>query len=228
MEQLLPDVYRLDGNSSNFYLCVEPEGLTLIDSGMPNREKLVWEAMAKIGRSPTDLKHILITHADIDHAGSAAAIQAASGATVYAGAETAELLQRGKSPKHMPWFAQFILDHFWGYQAVSQVTVCQPGQMLPVWGGLQVVAAAGHTLDQVAFYSPGRGILFAGDALNTRQNRLQVTPNGITADIPAARRTALHLLNLSAKIIACGHGNPLFTETQPGVSALLAQLQKGP
>lgn len=228
MQQILPDIYLLDGNSSNFYLCVDQDGLFLVDTGMPKRAHLVWQAIERLGRKRSDLTRILITHADLDHAGSAAAIQAETGATIYTGAETAELLKRGKSPKHLPWFAQFIVDHFMGYTPVPfhNIHICLDGEQLPMLGGLQVITAPGHTLDQHAFYSPSRGILFAGDALNTRQDRLQLTPKSATADLTAAYHTAIRLLELRPLLIACGHGKPLHTANRRDADALLNQLKK--
>ena len=78
--EIAAGVYCIDGGGGNFYLCVEDEGLTLIDTGMPGRAELVWDLIAQIGRQRTDLTRILVTHADMDHAGSLAAVQAATAA----------------------------------------------------------------------------------------------------------------------------------------------------
>jgi glyoxylase-like metal-dependent hydrolase (beta-lactamase superfamily II) len=111
----------------------------------------------------------------------------------------------------MPPPVQFILDHFVRYKAVDRAAIrpLADGDELPVLGGLRALAAPGHTLEQHAFYSPAAGVLFAGDALNTRDGRLQTTPSRITADRTAAERTAVRLLQLSPAVIACGHGAPL-------------------
>lgn len=227
MEKILPDVYWLDGSSSNFYLCQDEDGLTLIDSGMPKRQNLVWQAIEKIGRQPSDLVRILITHADMDHAGSAGAIQEKTGATVYAGAATADLLHRGKSPQHLPWLMQFIANHFMSYQAIpaAAIETIEEGDELPVLGGLQVLATPGHTLDHFSFYAPMNGILFAGDALNTRDGRLQCTPKRITADQEAATRSAIRLLQLAPAVIACGHGAPLSGHSSKDIMTLFNQLR---
>ena len=66
LDSVAPGVYCLDAGRVNLYLCLEEDGLTLIDSGMPRQEKLVWAALVELGRQPSDLKHILITHADIE------------------------------------------------------------------------------------------------------------------------------------------------------------------
>ena len=72
-------------------------------------------------------------------------------------------------------------------------------------------------------YSPAAGVLFAADALNTRDGRLQLTPRRITADQAAAERTAARLLELSPAVIACGHGAPL-VDNRAAIADLLARL----
>jgi glyoxylase-like metal-dependent hydrolase (beta-lactamase superfamily II) len=178
---------------------------------MPKRQNFVWEALAQIGSQKQDLKRILLTHADMDHVGSLAVIQAETGAKVYAGRETAVLIQSGKSPQHMPWAAQWIIDRFMRYQTTPSdvIEVFTEGDVLPCLGGLQVMATPGHTLDHFSFYSPTTGVVLAGDALNTRNGRLQRTPSRITADEVAANRSAIRLIELAPAVIACGHGEPM-------------------
>ena len=205
------DVLWIDAGSVNCYLCRDADGYTLIDAATPGKADLILARLAEFGGAPGDLKRIVITHADMDHAGSAAAVQQRTGAVVYAAAATAALLVGGRSPRHMPRLAQFVLDHFVRYGAVDRAALrpMAEGDTLPVLGGLRVLAAPGHTPDQHALYSPAAGVLFPGDALNTRDDRLQLTPARITADWAAAERTAARLLALRPAVIACGHGAPL-------------------
>ncbi|MCA9969684.1 MAG: MBL fold metallo-hydrolase [Anaerolineales bacterium] len=209
-QEIAAGVYWIDGGSSNFYLCVEDDGLTLVDAGMPRREGLVWRLLAELGRQPAELRRILVTHADLDHVGSAAALQAATGARVFASAMAAELLVNGRSPAHMPALVQFFL-RFIKYRPIpaDAIEVVQPGQVLPLLGGVQVLATPGHTLDHVSFYGAAAGVVFVGDALNTRDGVLQPTPPRITADHAAARDSARRLRELAPAVYACGHGAPL-------------------
>lgn len=226
-EQIAPDIFWLDGGASNLYLCVEDQGVTLIDAGMPRREKLVWAALAQLGRAPTELKHIIITHADLDHAGSTAVLQRDSGATVYASRETAALLPHGRSPRHLPAIAHFFAS-LMKYTAVptAAIQTIQDGQTLPILGGLQVIATPGHTPDHLSLYHPTTGVLFAGDALNSRNNTLQMTPRAITADMQAARQSALRLLHLNPTLIACGHGRP-YKPAKDELKTLAQAFQQG-
>ncbi len=227
LSEIAPGVYWLTKGSVNFYLCDEPDGLTLVDAGNPNQQELVWQALEQLGKRPSDLIRILITHADADHAGSAAAIQKETGATVIASPATIELLKRGDSPQHLPRLIQFVVDHFMGYPPLPELVLrpCQPDEELPVLGGLRVMATPGHTLDHISYFSPASGILFAGDALNTRQNKLQLTPKRITADMEAAVRSGIKLLACTPAVIACGHGVPMQSHGSDDLMDLFNQLR---
>jgi glyoxylase-like metal-dependent hydrolase (beta-lactamase superfamily II) len=209
LDEIAPNVYRIAAGYVNLYLIAEEDGLTLIDTGMPRSEKRVWATIAELGRQRSELTRILITHADMDHAGSVAAIQLETGATVYTGEETAVLLQKGRSPKHLPWLMH-LLSTIIRYKAVPAdvIKIIKEDDTIPVLGGLQVLATPGHTLDHHSFFNPRQGVLFAGDALNTDTGLLQSTRPRITADEAAAKQSAIRLLELSAATIACGHGDP--------------------
>jgi glyoxylase-like metal-dependent hydrolase (beta-lactamase superfamily II) len=209
--QIRPDVYLLKGKSSNFYLCEDEDGLTLIDAGMPREQQLVFDLLDQLGRDPSQIVRILITHADIDHAGSLAAIQAETGAQIYAGEKTAKYLKAGKSPEHLPRLFQWFSNTFIKYQSVSEngIEGFSDGDKLPLLGGLEVLATPGHTDDHFSFYSPSTGILFAGDAIDTRNGRLNRSRKLITADDEQANRSAIKLIELAPAAFACGHGDPL-------------------
>lgn len=226
--EVLPGIHCIEAGGVNMYLCVAEDGLTLVDAGIPKKEKLVLNKIKQIGRPFTDLHHILITHADLDHAGSLAAIQRATGAKIYAGKETADLLVKGASPRHMPWYAQYVVDHFLKYQAVTVETIhiIHDGDRLPFLGGVQVIASPGHTSDHHSFYCPQPGILFVGDALNTRKGRINLTPKRITADQEAANRSAMVLLTLAPAVLACGHGRPLSGHTSDDLMAAFNTLRR--
>lgn len=226
--ELSPNLHWLDGGSSNLYLIIEDAGLTLVDAGMPKRQQLVLDTIQQINRSPSELTRIVVTHADVDHVGSLAAIQKATGAKIFASAATAEFLVQGKSPNHLPWYMQFAVDTFFGYKPVSaaMIETVEEGDILPVLGGLTVMATPGHTPDHHAFFCPSAGVLFAGDALNTRDGRINPSPPRLTADQEAAAQSAIRLLELAPATIACGHGHPSSNHSANDLMALFNQLRK--
>lgn len=228
MQQILNDVYCINTGTVNCYLIRDGESLCLIDTGMPNDARKIVAAIEELNQTSQDLTHILLTHADIDHAGGLSALLKECEPTVYASTETAELIAQGRSPRHLPRLMQFIGDIFFRYPrvAMDKFTTVQEGDTLPIWGGLEVLATPGHTLDHLSFYSPAADILFAGDILNTREGRLQRTPVRITADETAANQSALRLVKMAPAVFACGHGNPLTGDTSSERDRLTREIEQ--
>ena len=225
--ELLPNVHWVKAGYANCFLCVQEEGLTLVDSGQPGRAETIFDYIRAIGRQPSELSHILITHADWDHAGSAATIQEETGATVYAGPQTTVLLLEGKSPDHLPLPLRFIMKLVARYQSLpaAAVETVEDGDNLPVLDEITVLATPGHTPDHHAFFSSRAGVLFAGDALTTRGGRLGLPPRIGIADLETARTSARRLLKLTPALYACGHGEPIQDHTLRDVMTLLQDLK---
>ena len=81
--KIIDYIYVVPGVFANCYLLVDPEGITMIDTGIPHSEKQILEYLTSLGKSPPDVKRILITHSDWDHVGSLAALHQATGACTY-------------------------------------------------------------------------------------------------------------------------------------------------
>lgn len=211
--QIYDNLHWLNGGASNAFLYELEDGFLLVDSGMPRKIDAVGY-LAKLGHKPAALKHILVTHADIDHIGNVATIQKATGAQVYASAQSAELLNIAKTPSHNSPRIQWLGEKLIKYERVSAETIeiVSDGETLPLMGGLNVIAAPGHTPDQVVYHSVSTGIMFAGDALNSRKGKLQCSPKAISHDYDLARHTATSLAHLSPIIFCCGHGKPFLHE----------------
>ncbi len=228
MKEILPNVYCLEGGV-NIYLFGEDDGLTLVDTGYPRSEKKVFSAVQELGQQPADIKRILITHTDIDHVGSLAAIQAATGATVITSVKAAAFLENGRSPQHLPALMQWFVNTFVKYKTVPKdvIQLCQDGDELPLLGGLQVLYTPGHTSDHHSFYSPSLGILFAGDALKVANGRLTSSPKSLTANQAQATQSAIRLLELTPAVFACGHGDPMQNHSSDDIMMLFNELRNG-
>lgn len=226
--EIQPDIYHIKGKGSNFYLCVEPESLLLIDVGMPGDYHKLFKMIEKLGRKLSDLKHILITHADFDHAGSLAEIVARTGAQVYASRETAVFLQQGISPPRHSRLAQIILASFGRYTPVSAdaIQIIADGELLPIHSGIQTMASPGHTTDHFSFYNLAKGVLFAGDAFQIRNGRIQLAPALFTANKVDAAQSAIQLLSLAPATLACGHGTPLSNHGTDKIMAFFNTLRQ--
>ena len=69
-----------------FVYLVEAQGLYLVDSGVAGSETQILGHVQEIGRSPSELRGIFLTHAHPDHIGTAAWFRERFGCSVYASA----------------------------------------------------------------------------------------------------------------------------------------------
>ena len=96
---VIDNVYVVSGVTANSYILVEPDGLMIIDTGLPFSEKTILKYITSKGWAAQDIKRILITHADLDHYGCLAALQKESGARTFSSRVEAESIAEGQSSR---------------------------------------------------------------------------------------------------------------------------------
>jgi glyoxylase-like metal-dependent hydrolase (beta-lactamase superfamily II) len=206
-ELIADGVYGLVGGGVNAYLLDDPrEGLTLIDAGLPGWGKRVLALIAVIGRRPTDLRRILITHADVDHIGALAALVETTGSEIAAGERTAGYLAARSVPPHIRFpmtLPVALLNAAVGARPSAGRTLGD-GERLDILGGLRAIATPGHTPDHFAYFLERGGILFAGD-LYRNVAGLELFPRNAW-DRAEQEASARKVEGLRLKIICPGHG----------------------
>ena len=210
--EIIKNVHLIPHVIANPYLIIDPDGLTLIDSGIPGSEKKILNYINNLGYKSTDIKHILITHADFDHIGGLAALKKVSGASIYASEIEAEAIGIGRSsrqlkPEKLKLKIMYALANRFVKTAPVQVDVfLVDGQILDVLGGLQVVATFGHTPRHLSFFSPSADILFSGDSMVSDANGLQRSVKDNTWNHAMAIESVQKQAALGASIVCPGHG----------------------
>lgn len=192
----------------NMYLVREDDGLTLVDGGMPGATKKVLAAAEAMG---APIVRMLLTHAHPDHVGSIDKLAAAlPGVPLLMSERESQALREqltlrpgeptdGKLPK-TPVKVK-----------VEPSVLLQPGDMV---GSLEVHAAPGHSVGQVAFLDPRDGTLICGDAYSTlggvattaKPNWRFPLPALASWHRPTALRSAQALRALNPSRLAPGHG----------------------
>jgi len=197
--------------AANTYVIVDPDGLTLIDAGLPRSRDRILRFISGLGRPPRDVKRILLTHADWDHIGSLAALQKATGALTSASRIEAEAIAAGRSsrPTKLPSSASLIrrlMRRFMSPRPFQVDEILADGQVLPVLGGLQVVDTAGHCPGHISFFSPSTGILFCGDSMVTDEQGIHGSRPIFTWDPVMAQNAVKKQASLGVRIVCSGHG----------------------
>jgi len=216
--KITDNIHIIPNVQANSYLILEPEGLTIIDTGMPFSEKQTLKHIASLGRSAEEIRRILITHADLDHYGCLAALKETSGAITYASQPEAEAMAQGVSSRpvnrDIGRFQGFIIRLMGKLLKPTPIQVDEPlvdGQVLPILGGLQVVETPGHAPGHLSFYVPSLHLLFCGDSMKSsdkglRASRSRNNWNQVLADTSVRKQSTL-----GALIVCPGHG-PVMTD----------------
>jgi len=206
-------IHTIPNVQANSYLILEPDGLTIIDTGMPFSEKQTLRYIASLGRSAEEIKRILVTHADLDHYGCLVGLKLASGARTYASQPEAEAMARGVSSRPVNGsvgrFQAFVIRLMGKLLKPTPIQVdeiLRDGQILPVLGGLQVVETPGHSPSHLSFFAPSVHVLFCGDSMKSdnkglRGSRSRNNWNQTLADASVRKQSAL-----GAQIVCPGHG----------------------
>jgi glyoxylase-like metal-dependent hydrolase (beta-lactamase superfamily II) len=72
--QLTPRLHFIQLSVGHAYLWHDPDGLTLIDTGLPGSAPLIAAAIHQAGYETADLRRLVLTHFHPDHIGAAADI----------------------------------------------------------------------------------------------------------------------------------------------------------
>jgi glyoxylase-like metal-dependent hydrolase (beta-lactamase superfamily II) len=170
------------------------DGVVVVDTGVPGSEAAILAAVEELGRAAGDVTDIVITHADGDHVGGLAALVEATGATVWAPAQEADVIE-GLAPARSG-----------DVQRRTRVDRrFRPGETIPLHGGIETHDTHGHTVGHVSLLLPMEGILIAGDAINNRAG-LGGSPPENTANADDARAAVAALATLRPDTIVFGHG----------------------
>ncbi|NDZ67686.1 MBL fold metallo-hydrolase [Streptomyces cyaneofuscatus] len=232
--RVAPGVDRLGDDVVNFYLVEEADGLVLVDAGLPAHLGQLREHLAAAGRSPADIRAVLLTHGHPDHTGLARTLQQA-GADIWVHEQDAAILRDGPrsalrhakpersmqryllrrpaaiaTPLHLARKGAFTAP------AVPGVRVFDTDRRLDqVPGRPQTVALPGHTQGSTGYLFPERGLLFTGDALVTHDGLTghagpTLVCRGFTHDTPTALASLDRIDALpSGTVLLPGHGEPV-------------------
>ena len=200
------------GQVNAILLDAGPE-LVLVDAGFPGKASVVLDAIRALGRSPGELRHLVLTHAHPDHIGSAAAIVRETGARTYLHGADVAIAESGGPFRPMtraPGLVEgAIFRLVWrpdGRTKPFRVdTELVDGETLPLAGGLRVIHVPGHCAGQVALLWQGR-MLIAADACSHVLGLGD--PIGFE-DADEGRRSQRRLAGLAFETACFGHGRPI-------------------
>ena len=95
--EITSGIHQINGiRGANCYLVITETKMLVIDTGMPGNGSKIINYIKGLGKNPSDINYVILTHADIDHIGSAAEMKKMTGAKLAIHASDAPILS-GKS-----------------------------------------------------------------------------------------------------------------------------------
>ncbi len=211
------------------YILCESNRLIVVDTATPGRARAVCRYLQSLGHPPEAVDEIWLTHGDIDHTGSTAALKAVSRARVVAHRADAPLID-GRADRELgPLPLSNTYERFYNWTVRSLLrfqptAVDHPVEDEDRLGSWQVVHTPGHTPGSVCFYQPERKILVVGDALNHRRGRLGAPPLLFSTDMAQAHASIHKIAQLDFDVCCFGHGPPMMSNARQRVQAFAESL----
>ncbi len=242
--QVAEGVVRVAGSRTNLYIVYDGDSICLVDTGYPRDLDLIRFALEELGRSFADVSAVLLTHAHVDHMGSAERLRVEQDATVLAHTEE-EAHARGELEERMA--TGYILSRLWWPKMLSFLLnliraggvqlqhVRQLSTFDEASGGLDLpgrpvpVFTPGHTSGHCSFVLPDRGVLLTGDAFVTHDSLTQETGprllhKAFNHDQEETVRSLNRMRDVQADVILPGHGEPFHGSPADAIDRALTRI----
>jgi len=164
-------IVAVNNGMCSVYLIESSDGYALIDAGVDSGG--LAKTLADIGVSPSDIKHIFLTHTDGDHVAS---LPLFAGAAIYMSEDEMQMIdgrtnRSGGSSNSLPSGTD-----------TSSLTLLKDGQEVAVGERtIKGVKAPGHTPGSM-LYIVDDNYLFSGDAFRVSDNKMTVHPFTMDAE----------------------------------------------
>ena len=207
----------------NWTLVADDTGVMLIDAGFPGSRDDVLASLRQLGFGVDDLRAILLTHAHIDHFGSAIWFAKTHGTPVYCHADEVGHAKREYLEQLSPldvatqiWQPRWLM---WSVAIIRKGALTRDG--IPTTQALTEDVAATLPGAPMAIPSPGHtgghcsfvvdGVLVSGDALVTGhplspRSGPQLLPDRFNHDQDGCVRSLAALAMLETDVLLPGHG----------------------
>lgn len=221
-----PGVHRVEEFAVNWYLVEDGSALTVVDAGLPRSWGTLQGVLGELGRSPSDVEALVLTHAHPDHVGFAERLRTEWGVHVWVHERDRSLsrhpmhyekehspVRHLASPDALKALAGFVRAGVLSTRPLREVRGFADETALDVPGRPCPVHVPGHTHGSVALHLPDRGVVLTGDALVTHDPYVsrrgpRVISGAACADRVEAVASLQRLAETAAGVLLPGHGEP--------------------
>ncbi len=229
VKEIAPNVSWLGFKIANVYFIGEKGGpWVIVDTNKPGHFEAIRAAAEEVYGPGAKPDAIILTHAHLDHYGSALPLASYWNVPVYVSKLDLPYVTGKDLPPGDPTTDGFfaLATRFLPTSGVDLgefVHTLPEGGSVPGLSDWQWIATPGHTPGHVSLFRESDRTLIAGDAVLTvnldklsdliaQEQELSRPPTPVTYDWVAARRSVAELAKLRPRVIASGHGVPMAGE----------------
>lgn len=197
--KITEDVYLLESTKGSYCYLILGNETVLIDTGFAWRGKAMLREIESLGVVPESIKHILLTHHDLDHIGNVYMLQNLTGAEIWASEKDVPYIT-GQSP----WYGfKKHINRIMRVKKPGHVRVLSEDKAV---AGIKAILTPGHTPGHTCFIY--KGVLFAGDLVENKKEELIPYPTPWTYDMPALLQSIKKVEGYPFDWICPAHGRP--------------------
>lgn len=221
--QVTDRVHLAHGEAVNWTLVTDDKGVMLIDAGYPGDRDDVLTTLRTLGYGPADVRAILLTHAHIDHLGTAIWFAREHRTPVYCHAREVghvkrEYLEQVKitdlalrlwRPRWAKWSVHVVRNGGLVRDGIPTTRPLTDDVAAGLPGHPRAVFSPGHTNGHCSYLVDG--VLVSGDALITghpllRNSGPQLLPEIFSYSQADCIRSLSTLAEVETDVLAPGHG----------------------
>ena len=216
--KLAEGIYRIPTVLSyavNSYALIDDDSkVVLIDAGLKGSTKKLVAALESIGKTPEDVKNILLTHAHSDHMGGVNNFNSKSHSPVCIHIDDEKFAVNGMAPKPQNPLAKVfsLFDRNMGKVAID--SIFKDDEVLNFRDGLSVIHTPGHTPGHASFYDKKTGTLITGDALFNMRDKISFSVSLFCSDFKLSKVSVQRLGDLEVENIGFMHGREILNDAQ--------------
>lgn len=199
----------------------DQDNIILIDCGFVGSLNALEEELLKHHIKPASITHLVITHHDHDHMGTAAEMKrkypsilivaSALESNYICGREKsmrltqAEALQQSLPEEHKI-FGEKFCEVLRSVKPVEVDLQVQDGDTFDWCGGCTIIATPGHTPGHISILNKSNNAIIAGDAAAIEGGKLVLANPHFTLDLENANQSLHRIKNAGVDTIFCYHG----------------------
>lgn len=181
------------------------DSLILVDAGREESPKeTIYPYIRKLGRDPSEISHLMLTHAHWDHCAGAATIKSDTSCMIGVhhlgkpyledpGLIVTQLAERFPSQNN---------EHMANFEPIKADITYNDGDSIDLGGkNLEIIHIPGHSADSISIVDNEQGVYISGDSMQGRGMNQPLIFHSLAEYTASAKR----LLNRSIKILVNGH-----------------------